>query len=57
MKTTTVSVYAAFFFILVLSVSCRRDSGGLRCGVPEDRNVYGISSGYGSVSFKISSSS
>ena len=26
MKTTTVSVYAAFFFILVLSVSCRRDS-------------------------------
>ena len=26
MKTTTVSVYAAFFFILVLSVSCHRDS-------------------------------
>ena len=26
MKTPTVSVYAAFFFILVLSVSCRRDS-------------------------------
>lgn len=25
-KTTTVSVYAAFFFILVLSVSCHRDS-------------------------------
>lgn len=27
MKTTTVSVYAAFFFILVLSISCHRDSG------------------------------
>ena len=26
MKTTTVSVYAAFFFILVLSISCHRDS-------------------------------
>lgn len=25
-KTTTVSVYAAFFFILVLSISCHRDS-------------------------------
>ena len=25
-KTATVSVYAAFFFILVLSVSCHRDS-------------------------------
>ena len=38
MKTTTVSVYAAFFFILVLSVSCHRDSEapdaasrGLKC--------------------------